>query len=105
MQSSWHQQIIVMNILNKSFSFVIAAGLAGVAIADLGGVFSSLPFRGEATLIAGVSAGLLALLIRDYARRPAGLRPRATIVRPAVLRPAPVRREVRRLEAIVERAA
>lgn len=89
-----------MNNLLKTFSLAFAAGTAGVAVADFGGFFSTLPFRGEATLIAGVSAGLLLLLLRDYTRRPARFQPLAPVVRPA-LRP----REIRRIEAIVERAA
>jgi len=89
-----------MNNAPKTLSFLLAAGTAGVALAEFAGFFSSLPVRGEATLLAAVSAGLLLLLVRDYARRPAAFQPRARVVRPPL-----ARRETRRLEAIVERAA
>jgi hypothetical protein len=89
-----------MNTVLKSFSIILAAGTAGVTLAEFAGLFPTLPFRGEATLIAGVSASLLFLLVSEYSRRPARFQPLAPVVRPRV---AP--RQVRRVEAIVERAA
>jgi len=89
-----------MNRSHKLLYVLFAAGVAGVAVLDFTGFFASLPFRGEATAIASVVAGTLLITIRDYARRPATLRPLVSVTRPRL--PA---RGTRRVEAIVERAA
>ena len=89
-----------MNSRSKNLHLLAALLVSAVTLADLAGFFPGLPLRGEAALIAAVAAGSLLIMLRDYGRRFATLRPLARVTRA----PLPVR-TTRRLEAIVERAA
>ena len=85
----------------KFLFLVLAASVAGVAIAEFAGLVTALPVRGETALLVFASLFIVMIAVRDYSRPLAPLKPLAPAVRPAV---APAR-QVRRASAIVERAA
>ena len=96
-----------MNKNNNSAFPILAAGLAGVALASVSNTAYLASLPGEVVMAIAASAAILAFAIRDYAREIRPLTVKAPALRPAAPAAAPRARAygIRRQAALVERSA
>jgi hypothetical protein len=94
----------------KLLSITFAAGLAGVALAELGNVSLLAALPGDKLFALGASVALIGFAVYDYSRRHLPLRPKtAAMARPSLpsswrVAPAPGGAAVRRVQ-VSERTA
>lgn len=97
-----------MNKNNNSAFPILAAGLAGVALASVSNAAYLATLPGEVVMAIAASVAILAFAIRDYGREIRPLAVKASVLRPAApAASAPRARAygIRRQAALVERSA
>jgi len=97
-----------MNKTNNSAFPILAAGLAGVALASVSNAAYLASIPGDIVVAVVASVAILAFAIRDYSRDIRPLTVKAAVLRPAADSATAVRTRaygIRRQAAIVERTA